>query len=142
MVLKKITSQVSSPTILQCTESRKVPHNLPKSLQNNGINKIVNPPTSKSSRMASGLDAIAPNEIAQSPKLILIATTKAGIGAVSSLINSGLTIIAIGIKYSPIPRSMAFPAIFNQFSSTIEAAINTAPHTGGVIVESSANQKI
>ena len=35
---------------------------------------------------------------------------------------------------------MALPATFSQFSSAMPAAMNTAPHTGGVMVDSSANQ--
>jgi len=50
-------------------------------------------------------------------------------------------IIANGIKYRPIPSDIEVIDTFNQFSLTIPAAIKTVPHTGGVIVDSNANQK-
>ena len=40
-----------------------------------------------------------------------------------------------------MPRAIAAPATLSQSSSTIPAAMNTAPQTGGVMVERSANQK-
>ena len=45
-----------------------------------------------------------------------------------------------GIKYSPKPKIIEVIDTFTQFSFTIPAAIKTVPHTGGVIVDKSANQ--
>ena len=70
---------------------------------------------------------------------------KANIGKINdefNSINDLLAIIANGMKYSPIPRLIDVTDTFNQFSETMPAAINTVPQTGGVIVESNANQKI
>ena len=44
--------------------------------------------------------------------------------------------------YSPIPNLMAMEATFIQWAPAIPEAIKTVPQTGGVIVESNANQKI
>ena len=53
-----------------------------------------------------------------------------------------LAIIASGMKYKPIPKLIEVNDTFSQFSETIPEAINTAPQTGGVIVDNNANQKI
>ena len=53
-----------------------------------------------------------------------------------------LAIIASGMKYKPIPKLIEVNDTFSQFSETMPEAINTAPQTGGVIVDNNANQKI
>ena len=40
-----------------------------------------------------------------------------------------------------MPSAVALTATFSQFSLTMPAAINTASHTGGVMVDNKANQK-
>lgn len=63
-------------------------------------------------------------------------------GRLAKSINEGWRTIASGIIYNPRPKTKAVLATFNQFSSTILAAIKTPPQTGGVIVDKSANQKM
>ena len=62
-------------------------------------------------------------------------------GFIPNLVKSGLAIIPSGIRYKPRPKAIAIIETLSQFSLTIDAAINTAPQTGGVMVESKANQK-
>ena len=62
-------------------------------------------------------------------------------GNIESCINFGFAIIPSGIKYKPMPKVIEVIETFIQFSSTIPAAINTVPQTGGVIVDNKANQK-
>ena len=86
-------------------------------------------------------EIIIPKEIMVKATPTLHITKKATRGFSPNLIRSGLAIMPSGIRYSPIPIDIAVNATFNQFSLTIPAAIKTTPQTGGVIVDSKANQK-
>ena len=58
------------------------------------------------------------------------------------LLYPGFAIIPNGIKYNPSPKVIEVIETLIQFSFTIPEAINTVPHTGGVMVDNNANQKM
>ena len=71
---------------------------------------------------------------------ILNIAINASIGVDPNFIKLGFETIPKGIKYNPKPKIIEVIDTFTQFSFTIPAAIKTVPHTGGVIVDKSANQ--
>ena len=71
---------------------------------------------------------------------ILNIAINASIGVDPNFIKLGFETMPKGIKYNPKPKIIEVIDTFTQFSFTIPAAIKTVPHTGGVIVDKSANQ--
>ena len=60
-------------------------------------------------------------------------------GSFWRFIISWFAIIPNGIKYNPSPKVIEVIETLIQFSFTIPEAINTVPHTGGVMVDNNAN---
>ena len=88
------------------------------------------------------LICIIENEKINNPNAIFNNDKTALNGLFCRLIKSWFAIIPKGIKYKPRPNVIDVTDTLIQFSFTIPEAIKTVPHTGGVIVDSKANQKI
>src|SRR5690606_16516357 len=108
-----------------------------------GIGQTSNtkPPAATSpARSAAPPGRMTPAERSPRATPTLAKAASADHGACSRAIRSGLATMPMGIRYRTRPRAMAVTDTLSQYSLTMPAAMNTAPQTGGVMVDSRAYQ--